>query len=70
MAIASFLIGGIAGVLAFLGSLLLLDTSFLAALGLYMGVGTAVSLLSLCIAMLAQSRSGETAETARAPASA
>ena len=52
MAFIFFLIGGIAGVIAMLTSIIVFDTSFLAALIAWFVTGMAVSLAGLAIAMV------------------
>ena len=52
MAILAFLLGGVFGTVSFLTALLLLDYSFLAAVGLYFSVGYGSALLIMALAWL------------------
>lgn len=52
MAFILFLLGGIAGVIAMLTSIIVFDTSFLFALAVWFGTGMAVSLGGIALALV------------------
>lgn len=52
MALILFVIGGIAGVIAMLTSIIAFDASFISALAIWFGTGMAVSLAGIALAMV------------------
>ena len=66
MAICSMILGGLVGFFAFLCAYLLLDVSFLTALGLYASVGGTFS-ISLLTLLLARGEISERVQRSRAP---
>ena len=52
MAFILFLVGGIAGVIAMLTSIIAFDASFISALAIWFGTGMAVSLAGIALAMV------------------
>jgi hypothetical protein len=51
MAFILFVIGGIAGVIAMLTSIVAFDASFMSALAIWFGTGMAVSLVGIAVAL-------------------